>query len=251
MPETEPANQQLNQPNEQAKSPHNKETRGDCDTPKKKFCDSHRLRCIEVIFAGVLVVVGIAYTVFAALQWQAMRDQLTQMKRSTDIAASNYKLQANALHIDQRAWVADEFISGKAELGKPYIVKISIKNTGKTFAKNFVGRSVFKTKQLSDPDPNFDRDVLNMASSTDSIGLIAPNGVFDAEITVNEVQKITEDNIRAFSDPTIVYLVFGKITYEDIFKCEHWTTFCCRAFPVNGEYVTYTTYNDADDNMCP
>jgi hypothetical protein len=177
--------------------------------------------------------------------------QLYEMRKSTQAATAAIKLARDSSHLDQRAWVADEMISGKAELDKRYVIKISAKNTGKTFAKDFVSTSAFKGKYLSDPDPDFDREIANAATSTNSIGLLPPNGGFDQEVPAKQGQKITEDDIREFSNPTVVFLVFGKITYKDIFKCKHWTTFCYRALPVEGKYITYATYNDADNNRCP
>ena len=107
---------------------------------------------------------------------------------------------------------------------------------------------MFKAKQLSDPDPDFDRELASTATSTDSVALLAPNAVVDQEIATTGGQKITEQDIDAFTNPTFVFLLFGKMTYKDIFKSEHWTTFCYQAFPLEGRYVTYSAYNDADEN---
>jgi hypothetical protein len=176
------------------------------------------------------------------------------MRRATNIAANNYQVQTEALHVDQRARVAQSEISGKAELDKPYFVTIKMKNTGKTFAKQFTGITVIISKALSDPDPDFDREETNVANShsVTNIGLIAPNGVIEQHTSVMQGEaKITKDDLNFFRDPTVVLLVFGKMHYWDIFKCEHWSSFCYRAYPINEYYGRYPGHNDADENECP
>jgi hypothetical protein len=54
----------------------------------------------------------------------------------------------------------------------------------------------------------------------------------------------------AITSPAEVMFVFGKITYKDIFNCEHWTRFSARCFP-DGTYKNFGTYTNADDNHCP
>ncbi len=178
--------------------------------------------------------------------------QLYEMQRATNIAANNYKLQTDALHIDQRAWVSEAGVTGKAKEGEPFAVRIVIRNTGKTFAKNFTSIVAFKMKQIADPDPDFEAVIGESTSSLNSLALVAPNGGFDQLLDIpQDGHKLTDTDIETLKNPTIIVLIFGKIFYEDIFRCQHWTTFCYRAYPTKEKYDAYSAYNDADENECP
>ena len=193
--------------------------------------------------AAVLVPVG-AYALWI------YSGQLYEMRKSTAIASDNYRLQTEALHIDQRAWAADDSISGKPEEGKPYQITVTIRNTGKTFAKKFAGVSAIRIKQLSDPDPNYEDILREGKDVSNTVGLIAPNGIRRQIINVSNGAKMTKENLEELKAPTVVILVFGKITYEDIFRCSHWTIYCYRGY-IDGTWETYGSYNDADEDYCP
>jgi hypothetical protein len=185
--------------------------------------------------------------------------QLNEMRKSTNAATSAAnsakksleQIERNA-HLDQRAWVAPDLLDGKAELGKPYTITILIKNTGKTFANHFIGFVGWTTIQISDPDPDFDSLLIAEGVSNQSVILLSPNGggVTQSLTIPKGGSKLTDDDIQNFNDPTRIFFFFGKLTYSDIFKCTHWTTFCYRAFPNTGIYRVHYSHNNADENEC-
>jgi len=222
--------------------------RTSADTQKKETSDKF-LRWGTFTVDALVFIAVVVYGVFACLQWIGMRGQLDAMRQQL----SEMKESKLLSRFDQRAWVGIVSASGKAELYKSYTIKITIRNTGKTLAKNFSGVTSYRAKQISDPDPDFDSIIAaDSANRGTSVALLTPNRDCDQMLDVPEDgRKLTYTEIETFKNPNLVFLIFGKITYLDIFKCKHWTTFCYRAYPIKGEYDAYTAYNDADDNECP
>jgi hypothetical protein len=177
------------------------------------------------------------------------------MQKSTDAATKAGKaaedsvhLARSTAHLDQRAWVAQTEITGAPEQDQPFEVTVKFKNTGKTFAKRYSGVSALHVKQLSQPDPDFEK-ILAAGRIPDTIGLIPPNGTLQHILEAKNGAKISKDTLEAWK-ATGVILVFGRITYWDIFGCEHWTIYCYRGY-VDGRWDAYGSYNDADENECP
>jgi hypothetical protein len=193
----------------------------------------------------VLVFIAVAvYSVFACLQWLAMRGQLKAVRGQL----SEMKESKSLAHLDERAWVAPVSVTGKPEIGQYYTIKVETRNTGKTFAKGLKGVALVKYKELSAPDPDFASE--EERENIGSPGLLAPNANFTYNLELFKTDKVTKEHMDFLNSPSTVILVFGKITYRDIFDCEHWTTFCYHCTP-SGDCYTYGPHNDADDNRCP
>jgi hypothetical protein len=191
-------------------------------------------------FSAALVLIGAAYSFFAARQWLTMRDQVYEMKQSKYLA-----------RLDQRAWVAVWQISGQPELDKPWHVVITAKNSGKTFGKKFFIVARYRIKELADPDPDFaaeEKEERAKRQFGNAGNVISPNEDLSMILNVNDGERMTQDVINYVKSPTIMLLVFGKITYLDIFGCDHWTTFCFRWHAEDGSYEGYGSFNDADEN---
>jgi hypothetical protein len=82
----------------------------------------------HVIVQVVLVIIAF----FAACIYYG---QLKEMQRNGELTKRNYALQTKTLRLDERAWVAPETVSGKAEKDKTFTITVIVKNTGKTFRK--------------------------------------------------------------------------------------------------------------------
>jgi hypothetical protein len=235
MPDEEHGQNQLPDP-EQGSPRNHEETTTTADKPKKKFRISpYQFRFAGLIFEGLLVFVGAVYSYYAWHQWQAMNAQL--------------RVTNQALHLDQRAWVSAKSFGGQPEIGKAWKVVVSIKNTGKTFGKNFRIAATMAHKELADADPDFERRIGDIVKPHPSLrGVIAPND--EVQIIVSAPEVMTNDALNYFKSPTIVVLVFGKIFYSDIFGCDHWTTFCYQWMPDGTSWNAYGngSYNETDDN---
>jgi hypothetical protein len=166
-----------------------------------------------------LLVVGIVVAFIYAGQLYEMQKSTHAATQAAKAAKNSINLSRENAHLDQRAWVAQDSLNGKAESGKPYTITILVKNTGKTFAKNFVGIDGWASKQLSDPDPDFDSLITAEGTVNNSVGLLPPNGTVTQSLEIpKDGRKMTDDDIQRFNDPTRVYFIFGKLTYFDIFQ---------------------------------
>jgi hypothetical protein len=183
--------------------------------------------------------------------------QLSEMRKATQAASDGLGLTRQMsqvtrqmAEIDQRAWVAEKEVSSAGPVaGQPLKIKVIVENTGKSFAKNVKGGSAWRSKHLSSPDPDFDQQLVAVLSNRAPI-LIPPNGSFVHIVSAMEGTDLTKADLETLHSPVHVFLIFGKITYEDIFGCEHWTTLCYRMYG-DGTFEKYGSYNDADNNCGP
>jgi hypothetical protein len=226
----------------------------------KVMLGSDTSNVLSLFFSLCLVVA--AFLTFLAICVQAFiyNSQLREMKKSTDAATKAAKAAEEGVafaresaHLDQRAWVAVIDIKGVPEVGKIFTVNITTKNSGKTFAKNFMMRVVIEPITEAGKEPNFSLEESAIAQKEPSVSVLAPNGEYTTnselrkdrpphETIQSDLDKIRSDELRIF--------IHGKLTYDDIFGCGHWSTFCLR-LKSDLRYTNYGKHNDADDNRCP
>jgi hypothetical protein len=171
-----------------------------------------------------LLVVGIFYTIFAALQWKAIRRQAESAER--------------ALHVDRPILVPDNFafsdqmlvrtfhvlrssepLHDEARLIHPFPVSVTftLSNYGKRPAeiKQIAGRVAAITKIDDIPIGNFSqcsnwptpRNVLN---NGEPITISSPYTAFLRE------DVLTPDDQRAIIDAQKILVVYGQISYSDV-----------------------------------
>jgi hypothetical protein len=164
-----------------------------------------------------------------------------------------FKEMKNSARLDQRAWVGVVGINGTPKLNEPFIVTVEGKNTGKTFAKKLRGHIYFQSINANEK-PDFSQDDSRRASDTQSVSLVAPNGDYQLQTNVfaqPEMQTVTQGRLDDWKSGKKIFLAAGKIFYEDIFHCEHWTTFCFYLRRDLQGYFNHEQHNDADENQCP
>lgn len=165
-------------------------------------------------------------------------------------AARSINLTKQTSHLEQRAWIASTGVTETKEVGQPGITTVAIKNTGRTFAKD-VRIDAHRRATPRGTEPDLD---MSPSSQPRSVGIMAPDteygsvGIGKGEIHEEDFERVKDGSVRVF--------VFGKITYEDVFKCPHWTKFCWVLDPSNPDrakwtWNAYTVGNDADTNECP
>jgi len=219
----------------------------------------------KIVLEVAALFVLAAYTFAAFKQLHTMNEQLGQMKVASeqakidnaasitaqkDIAQQGLAATIDNFRLDQRAWVAEDTISGFPEVDKPFGIQVVIKNTGKTFAKHITDVGIADPVPLGSP-ANFWKE--SKVKRTGTI-LIPPNGT--KIITLYPVRgsataKLSQSGLDEFKSKTLY--VFGRIDYADIFGCRHWTTFCYFLDPRENLqlYSACKEHNDADDNRCP
>jgi hypothetical protein len=228
---------------------------------RTKYGDLSALFSVIVSLALVIVSFLTFSAIFCAICVQAgiYFFQLKQIKKSTDAAikaanaaeASVKQVRATARR-DQRAWVAMVDIQGIPEVGTIFGVNLVAQNSGKTFAKNLKARAVVEiTEKESEPD--FSLEDSAAARKDSSVSLLAPNADYVMDIEFRKQRpphEITQSDLDGIRRGDLTIFVHGKMTYDDIFGCAHWTSFCTQLKP-DLKYASYAKHNDADQNRCP
>jgi hypothetical protein len=182
----------------------------------------------SLIFTGALVVIGAIYSFFSCQQWLAMRQQATE------------------LSLDERAWVSTTNVSGKPQVGSPVKLIIAYRNTGKTPA--FAVTMQAKAELFKGPINAFDfAENIRNIPKMESVPLLAPG----VEWYSFETLSGSQDQIDGAATGEWNLVIFGKIAYNDVFKCPHWTTFAFHFDAKKAVYIATSKFNDADHTECP
>jgi hypothetical protein len=186
--------------------------------------------------------------------------QLKQINKSTDAATkaanaaeASVKQVTRTDRRDQRAWVAVVDIQGVPEVGAIFSVNLVAQNSGKTFAKNLTMRAVVEAITEKEREPDFSLEDSAAARKDSSVSLLAPNADYVMDIELRKQtppHEITQSDLDGIRRGDLTVFVHGKMTYDDIFGCTHWTSFCTRLKP-DLKYASYRKHNDADQNPCP
>lgn len=215
----------------------------------------------------LLVIVTTLLVLITGFLWLATRDlvkgseriggqQIEEMKKSADAtikaanaAESSVKEAREAARLDQRAWIVCTQVLGVAEENKSLSVEMVLKNVGKTPAKNL---KIVAGWQWSAVQAGLDfSDVDNETDPTGSAAVIAPGAEYSAWTPVMNQKPFTSDDIGQIRSQGMTLFVYGKITYDDVLGCSHWSTFCYRLAPNCKTFVIDQRHNDVDDNRCP
>jgi hypothetical protein len=193
---------------------------------------------ITLFFSGVLAVCACLTLILIFAQVIIYGCQLWQMKKSTDAATKAAKAAENSVtlamknaHLDQRAWVAvTQIATTQPKAGEAYKPLIILKNSGKTFAKKvrIAASWEFITKR-SYPDFSLEDQKSREIANRDGF-IIAPDAEHHLTDTTTNT-PLTESEVRDYESGDLQMFIHGKITYVDIFKCEHWTTFVLYSNP--------------------
>jgi len=177
--------------------------------------------------------------------------------------------QTDAMRKDQRPWIKIGNPGNMFSISEGAVVLGTIQplNSGKTPAKHV--QAEVMVREVGDNDPVIDYSIPHFHGTT---GLLYPNVAvndFDA-IRVGtvkpgstgehpEIEPLPPENWKRYSDGTAFYVLYGKISYFDFFKVEHWTHFCAwyassafyaarRGKDPPPSVIACTDYNDVDDN---
>jgi hypothetical protein len=159
--------------------------------------------------------------------------------------------------VDQRGWVSisvDPIIPVQNDV--PILWPLHINNAGKTFVKNIEG-DFFATVLAKGESPQFDYSVAHPHRKINVGGIFPNEALPQTSIRIEqygpripEAILMTQELRQAIASNQRAIIVFGRITYDDIFGVHHWTQFC------NGtgdalQFVAIKScinYNDADNN---
>jgi hypothetical protein len=171
-----------------------------------------------------------------------LQDQATKMDaaRKTTETESGRSLSAaiGNFHRDQRAWLSPEPVPGTRKGGGP--IQFPIKNGGKTPARNvfmyFMG-NYFATPELI---------TYEFSGAPIPLGYIAPNTP-----TSFVYRGQPQDAAIAANHKTDLFVVYGAITYDDVFSVKHWVTYCFSALVDGSTYGYCNKHNEIGDGPLP
>jgi len=166
-------------------------------------------------------------------------------------------------HLEQRAWVSVVRDNFKWNVGSEMIFPCHFINTGKTPAKHFeawVAATVMKSNEK--PEFIYKRGTghpLVRAKAPflwPSEQVPFPLPVFKKPTRVAEKLILTRPLLEGMDAGTSYVLMYGKITYVDVFGIDHWMTFCDiyptanRLLPsLSGAYARCIAYNETDEDQ--
>ena len=185
----------------------------------------------------------------------SMESANTQNKKSVEdsLAQSERVLNANikTAELDQRAWVGVimakpptlKDISNKPvyiKEGLPPAIGVVLKNSGKSPAlkvKTFIRLKTFPANIKFLPDYS--------EIPKQSLAVIQPQETLTVAIQPSHSLIVIASHINTIKSGESVAYLFGIITYEDIFRKRHETTFCLYLAPSLDNFDVCDTYNDA------
>jgi len=161
------------------------------------------------------------------------------------------------MRADQRAWIIPILSTTHLNVGDVIFDQAGYVNTGRTPAKRV--RAEFAMEEV-DPQgrPTFDFHRLMTRSDTNVAFPNRPDNLgvpLFADPQGTHPVVYTEDLQRQFKAGNITFLIYGRISYDDVFGVRHWITYCSITAPAStglqperraGDECA--TYNDTDSD---
>jgi hypothetical protein len=188
---------------------------------------------------GILTQAGLAAVILLALGlvYLKLDDMHASINGATD------ELRASTL-LDQRAWIAPVEIDAPVIAGSPVSINIKVVNSGKTFARKI---KTLPHCLIFRPPSAPDMAAMESQEDTQSSALffIAPGQQYTwpAAATGEGLPKGVFDAIQAGQTRLFIY---GKITYDDIFKRHHRVAYCYVYEPKTSRWTEAASF-DTDD----
>jgi hypothetical protein len=215
-----------------------------------------RYETLQIILTAFILAAAIIAACIYGCQLSEMQKSTLAATKAAKAAEDSVVFATQNAHLDQRAWMALASVSGAPNVGEPFRVTITIRNTGKTPAKKVRIVPVVDPRPDGSP-PDFEKKVEETAKSYESgpYGIVSnavvpPSATSGSTITASK-GPLTAAGLETLKGQQRVF-VYGKITYEDIFGVSHWVTFCNVLMQTEAggwEYMAYSAYNDADNNV--
>jgi hypothetical protein len=171
--------------------------------------------------------------------------------------------QLDVMRKDQRAWVAA--VTGVPETppsgtGKLLRIPVEIKNTGKTSARDVKVEVIARiVKNGDDARCEYGNQVPGTSRGTKVFLPNAPRTFYGVilsapatEKTLAQPRVVSPDEIQQLIDGREFFVVYGRVSYRDIFNQQHWTHFCSwgglGTKPAMFSSGSCFAYNEIDDD---
>jgi hypothetical protein len=167
-------------------------------------------------------------------------------KNSADTAVATLKFTEASAHLDQRAWVGvADFVTPELKAGEKADFGVIITNSGKTPALKvqvqMIGRMLGKDLVFSPSYP--------LKPPGSSVTILDP-GMRACVNDLHLTYRFSQGEVDNMRNGIVVMYLFGKISYEDIFRRPHCRTFCRYLSPDFGAANVCDTYNNEADEAC-
>lgn len=196
-------------------------------------------KLIEANTAQVVALEKAAVAAKASADTAKKQVEIADAALRSTIRQSQAALNASiaASRTDQRAWIG---VLGYSDLnitaGAMIRMRVMISNSGKTPALK-VKTNI--TGKLIRPDERF---VPTYAApyNVESASVIQP-GASAGMVAIGD--PFTATDVGMINDRRLIFYMYGKIRYEDIFKIEHLTTFCGYYDPMTTSFTACASYH--------
>ena len=167
-------------------------------------------------------------------------------------------LMRKAMRVDQRAWISVPFPTNFPLSGVSIPVVTQITNSGKTPAKDVQGDVIATVVKKGEKPALGDFSVGHAHDHLYAGGVVFPGYPVPTNI-INVVHYgpgsreiiVPDESLRQdIANGNRFIIVFGRITYDDVFGIHHWTQFCTGTGPGMSEILKdCIRYNDVDSNQ--
>jgi hypothetical protein len=217
------------------------------------------LEFAAVIIAFGLLITSIFQTRATRKAAQAAKDAVTQASRENQatitaqqgIAQDTINKTIEISRNDERAWLGIEAVNGVPELGKPFIITITMINAGRSPATHVrLTARYWPTKPNQSLTFDFGEKPRYQSSGLVVPGAIIGTSVFagQEDIPFHEPPPLVKADIDGATNGAYTVHVIGKVSYDDIFNRSHWTTFCFQLTPNAKAWTACVKYNETDDS---
>ena len=175
------------------------------------------------IFTFLLVLVSIVGNV---VSWLSAKAANSAAKTAVEALNTSISIARS----DQRAWIGVVKFSSSTQNGasqSPYVVAdrditfvAQIINSGKSPAKLIKSGAAF---QLQPATSNFDPVFVVRGDPIQSKFVIQPNAMHYLQTPVTRFSAV---QVNAIRNGSMVFYVYGEVTYKDVFELDHFTRFC-------------------------
>jgi hypothetical protein len=228
--------------------------------------DDKKYQRWSLLIAWLTLAAVVIYAGVAILQWREMigatnaaSDAVheSRLNRQQSIQALNASIEQ--FRLDQRAWVNPSSKGLAKESNNSMDWPFSVLNSGKTPAFK-ESAEMFGLMVANDESVSFDYSLPNIGK--DRLNTVIPNAqneILGVPVYFNnnksELVYFTPAVIEQIKAGKVVFILYARITYNDVFSVPHWVNFCTYSFGAPVGYVgkppiaanQCAAYNKTDD----
>jgi hypothetical protein len=174
-------------------------------------------------------------------------DNVEAARKFARASEANIRAMKLVARLEQRAWVGVSGVKvSKLQVGKPVLISVEFRNTGKTPAKNLTVVSNLEVVPRAGK-PNFTYSSEGSSPpERDSRVLLLAGGY--AHISFEATKYLQQKEIDDVATGQLSLYVHGLAKYDDTFGTHHWIRFCYFMDRDVRSFVICREHNSADAN---